>query len=178
MKNNKGFTLIELMIAIAIIGILALVLIPKVGGMKSQAKLAGMDTNLRISMSVIEGMITDYEATAAGAAQLETDIAARLDTNSTDKDIKNPITGFQGVVEFDAATAPDSGNVAFTYANDDITNAEVAAAVTNTTEVTDMKGVIYYQAWVDAASGDLKVTLFAHDDNGVNMAGKKKVVIK
>ena len=40
-KNRKGFTLIELMMVIAVIGILAVVLIPKISGVKDSANLAG-----------------------------------------------------------------------------------------------------------------------------------------
>lgn len=158
------------MIAIAIIGILALVLIPKVGGMKSQAKLAGIDTNLRIAMSAIEGIINDYDADAAGAAALRTNITTRLATNNTAKDIKNPITGFTGVV----GATPVNGNAAFAYAATDSTTAEITAPADNA----NMKGVIYFQTWANASTGELNVTLFAYDDNGNYMAGKKKVVTK
>lgn len=48
-KRNKegGFTLIELMIAISVIGILTVVLIPRLGGVKDSAKYAGVLTNAK-----------------------------------------------------------------------------------------------------------------------------------
>lgn len=52
-RKDEGFTLIELMIVIAVIGILAIVLVPKVGSIKTQAKSAGVDTNAR----VVEGFV-------------------------------------------------------------------------------------------------------------------------
>ena len=44
--RNKGFTLLELMIVIAIIGILAATLIPNFVGFDTEAKLASTKTNL------------------------------------------------------------------------------------------------------------------------------------
>lgn len=38
-KNKKGFTLIELIVVIAILGILAMIAIPKIGGFQDSAKL-------------------------------------------------------------------------------------------------------------------------------------------
>ncbi|MGI6450041.1 MAG: competence type IV pilus major pilin ComGC [Desulfitobacteriia bacterium] len=55
--NNTGFTLIELMIVIAIIGILSMVLVPKVSAIKTQAKEAGLDTNVRMIRAYAESKI-------------------------------------------------------------------------------------------------------------------------
>ncbi|NLI91338.1 MAG: prepilin-type N-terminal cleavage/methylation domain-containing protein [Peptococcaceae bacterium] len=45
-KLDKGFTIIELMIVIAIIGLLAIVLVPKVGSVKMMAKEAGLEKDI------------------------------------------------------------------------------------------------------------------------------------
>lgn len=45
-KQDKGFTLIELMIVIAIMGLLAIVLIPKIGAGKDNAKEAGLEKDI------------------------------------------------------------------------------------------------------------------------------------
>lgn len=52
--KKKGFTLIELMIVLAIIAILAIVLIPKAGILKSSAKDTGVTTNVNTVRAFVE----------------------------------------------------------------------------------------------------------------------------
>ena len=54
MNNKKGFTLIELMIVLAVIAILAVVLVPKAGFMKDEARSAGVYTNQRAIVGYLE----------------------------------------------------------------------------------------------------------------------------
>lgn len=56
MKSNikKGFTLVEIMIVISIIGILSVVLIPKVGAIKIEAKNNSVRTNVSLVRSYLE----------------------------------------------------------------------------------------------------------------------------
>ncbi|KNY25817.1 type II secretion system protein [Pseudobacteroides cellulosolvens] len=80
--KKKGFTLVELMIVVAVIGILAAVLIPSALNMKKSAKVAGVDTNIRSVQATIESMIDGYSA----KDKFATALAAKLGTS-----IKNPI---------------------------------------------------------------------------------------
>lgn len=53
-KDEKGFTLIELVVVIAIIGILAVVLIPKFGGFTEDAKVKAALSQLKQFKTVAE----------------------------------------------------------------------------------------------------------------------------
>jgi len=54
MKRKKGFTLIELMIVLAVIAILAAVLVPQTGVFKGQAKNAGVIANVNSVRAFLE----------------------------------------------------------------------------------------------------------------------------
>ena len=54
LRNNKGFTLIELMIVVVIIGILAAIAIPKFANTKQKAVITAMRSDLRNLASVQE----------------------------------------------------------------------------------------------------------------------------
>jgi len=58
MNNNKGFTLVELVVVIAILGILSAIAIPKFFGTTAKANRTAVEANLR----VIESAATLYEA--------------------------------------------------------------------------------------------------------------------
>ena len=57
--SQKGFTLIELMIVLAIIAILAVVLVPKAGQMKDSARNAGVTTNVNAVRGALEAKVVD-----------------------------------------------------------------------------------------------------------------------
>jgi len=52
--KKRGFTMVELMIVIAIIAVLASIIMPKMGGSRNKAKLAACKTNLRHIMIAME----------------------------------------------------------------------------------------------------------------------------
>jgi type IV pilus assembly protein PilA len=175
LKNNKGFTLIELMIAIAIIGILALVLIPKVAGLKDNARTAGLDTNMRVALSLAEGMVDSYTADDAGARALETALATKIGLQG----IQNPFTKANTV----ANAVPAAGNCAFAYTaaaatqepSDDATGSTGLAPGTATfpaDALGNYKGVIYFDAFV--SGGVLKVAFVPCGADGLPVAGKAK----
>lgn len=179
MKKNKGFTLIELMIAIAIIGILALVLIPRVAGMKTQAKLSGINTNLNIAQGVIESLITDYEPDDAGVTGLESAIASRLNITDPTKGAKNPITGALGVGDYDPTTpVPNNGDKAFVYDSDVSEPKNAALADPASLNSPNMRGVIYIHAYYTGTPAELKVELLPYDDQGNYMVGKRREITK
>lgn len=70
MKNDKGFTLVELMIVVVIIGILIAIAIPVYNSIQTKAEQRACDANVRTIMSQIEV----YKADNSGA--VPTDFAA------------------------------------------------------------------------------------------------------
>ena len=69
-EAERGFTLIELMIVVAIIAILAGILIPNFVNARSQAQTAACESNLRAIATALELYYADNQVypTAAGAA--------------------------------------------------------------------------------------------------------------
>ncbi len=90
-KKDGGFTLIELMIVIAVIGILAVVLVPKVGGIKTSAKTAGLDVNVRTVQAYAESRITKWSKD--GSAQDVVDSEINTAMTSGNNVLENPIDG-------------------------------------------------------------------------------------
>lgn len=61
-KNQKGFTLVELMVVVVIIGILTAIAVPVYNNVTDKAVRAAIDANVRI----IDGAIMMYEASGTG----------------------------------------------------------------------------------------------------------------
>jgi len=79
-KKDGGFTLIELMIVIAVIGILAVVLVPRFGAVRTDAKSAGVETNMHSVELYVQSNIETWKSdatadTAAVITKITTNVA-------------------------------------------------------------------------------------------------------
>ncbi|MGD9950023.1 MAG: type IV pilin protein [Desulfobulbus sp.] len=60
-KDNKGFTLIELMIVVAIIGILAAIAIPQFASYRQKAFNSSAESDLKNGKTALESYYADYQ---------------------------------------------------------------------------------------------------------------------
>ncbi len=90
-SNNRGFTLIELMIVVVIIGVLAAIAIPNFVAMTDRAREGTTKSNMHGFQVAAEDYSVESDGVYASAA---TDVATRLPNNGAN--FRNPFTGTAG----------------------------------------------------------------------------------
>lgn len=96
-KNKKGFTLIEMLVVIAIIAILVAIVVPTVTSATNKAKAATNAANLRTAAAQVEiAMLTnDVDTTKVSASGNTITVAAGSGADS--KDIKIDVPAMKSV---------------------------------------------------------------------------------
>ena len=95
-KNQGGFTLIELMVVIVIIGILVAIALPNFIGAQDRAKLSSVKANMHTFQTVAETYAVDWGGVYPETADMARTEAETKSSNKYWKDFNNPFTSKTG----------------------------------------------------------------------------------
>lgn len=112
MSNREGFTLVELMIVVAVIGILAALAIPNYSSLQEHARIAGTKSNAHTLQLAVENYAATHDGVYSVAAA---DLTPLLPGQGL---MANTFTGAQSEPQFGAAAAaPGQVGVELVMAN-------------------------------------------------------------
>lgn len=110
-RSQRGFTLLEVMIVVAVVAILALILIPNFSNARAEAQVSACESNLRSIATALELYYADNQAypTAAAATDIDSAFlgASGLGTGQT----------YLNTIPTDPAPPKTAGKLFYTYLN-------------------------------------------------------------
>ena len=110
-KKQSGFTLIELMVVIVIIGILVAIALPNFIGAQDRAKLSSVKANMHTIQTMVETYAVDWGGVYDSKIATISKEASDSDKNPYWKNITNPFTSVATTINNAPggnATAPDT----------------------------------------------------------------------
>ncbi|MEN8906774.1 MAG: prepilin-type N-terminal cleavage/methylation domain-containing protein [Clostridiales bacterium] len=164
----KGFTLIELMIVVAIICALAIVLIPQASNIRNNVKASGIEANARLVQLQCENVIDKSINTNIATnlkAKLITTLKNPFDRTATDVEVTTCAL-IEDVVFADADNSVYIFNG--TYFADDAAADTVFldSGASTVTDATNAKGVVVAVIIDTGTVNDLHVRLYNYGENG------------
>ena len=115
-KNVKGFTLVELIVVIAIIGVLAAILVPSMLGYVRKSKVSSANSSAKNCFDAVNTTLVELDSEGYTAADANTgdgaDLLDELKATKGDDEItyEGRITNYFDLAKLDGATAFIEGN--------------------------------------------------------------------